>query len=73
MKPRDKSRILRYTSSLTEFWEGNELAAILSGLIDVVDGQLSRLLKVEPSWLRVDSRGLVFLEYSNHSDNIMMQ
>ena len=57
---------------LTQLREGNELAAILSGFVDPVDGAANRLLQVEPAGLGVDGSGLVLLESGNHDEEVVV-
>jgi hypothetical protein len=57
---------------LTQLREGNELAAILSGFVDPVNGTANRLLQVEPAGLSVDGSGLVLLESGNHDEEVVV-
>ena len=50
----------------TQFRESNQLAAILTSLVDPVNGLLDRKLEIEPSRLSVDGGSLVLLDSSNH-------
>ena len=52
----------------TELRESNQLAAVLTGFVDPVDGFLNREFEVEPSRFSVDGSSLVLLDSSDHVD-----
>jgi hypothetical protein len=65
-KKKGHQRNLWYLPWDPELRESDELAAILAGLVDPVDGLLDGKLKVEPARLGVDGGSLVLLNGRGH-------